>query len=313
MKMERSDEEDPSEFTAEINTANTDHDTSTAPRSREFRTNDECGLVGQFNDNYDEIISNFNSSLENEEFIFVQSTSNGRFRRCHKNDVQWKKGDDDDSHHTLLSSSRLRRLSSSSDHEMLAANRQQALKKIRHVAYVSFLFLQGILAGLAIQSMYEVFVVESAREFLLQYVHRSNETRRCYFLAISSCVTGSLCMIDEKAVTSMLPSFRDKMNSSGHVERANGDGIYLSVIYFLALGVTQVASMVDYEITANRNFERGIIPNDDGDEAQSIFDSWTGLAITRSVLCLFGWLYSCKQLYRRHMSGQQEVSTSSQP
>mmetsp|Transcript_14598 Transcript_14598/g.29394 ORF Transcript_14598/g.29394 Transcript_14598/m.29394 type:complete len:121 (+) Transcript_14598:3-365(+) len=118
-------------------------------------------------------------------------------------------------------------------------------------------------------------------------------------------------MIDEKAVIAMLPSFSHTMIFSGNVEGVNGDGIYLSLIYFIALGVTQIASMVDYKITANYNFERGIILNEDGDEAQSIFDSWTGLALSRSIVCMIGWLFSCQRLYRRHRSEKQEVSTSS--
>ena len=255
------------------------------------------GLVGEYSRHFDDLINDLNSTNNSENTnagqYYVESATTGRFRRYVVGNDGVQRWREKPRHKNLAS-----------DHIFWSANRKEALTKIRHSSYVSFLFLQGVLAGQCIQSMYEAFIVASAKEFIIQYMHRANENRRFYFIAISLCAMGSLCMIDENAIERVLCLKKSGMTSN--IVNHNGSVPVLVLVYFIALIVTLPCSIIDHRIS-NLTFEsnQDAFFGDVDDVAQSVLDgvnSWKGLAVTRSVFCIIGWLVSCHRLYQRSVS-----------
>ena len=155
---------------------------------------------------------------------------------------------------------------------------------VKTLAFVGFLFLQGILSGLSLSSLYQAFTVQLPGELLANSA-AANETRRYFFIAITFCVTGSLCVLEEDA-TKLL-------DSSGKTPNATMCNVCLVVIYFLALVATLLCSHADVHIvyTAMQISEGDIRVS--SDDLLSILHKWRSFAVPRSVLCILGWFVSC--------------------
>lgn len=167
-------------------------------------------------------------------------------------------------------------------------------------AFVGFLFIQGILSGLSLSALYEVFTARSPVEFFAQHSARANEVRRYFFIGISLCATGCLCMLDEDTVTNVLDFFKGK-NTPGSTAKSN---MILVLNYFVALIITILCSRIDFRIS---NIATHISGGDlyDGD-LQSIVNKWRGFAVPRSLLCILGWLISCYRFVAMRSSSQRE-------
>ena len=150
-------------------------------------------------------------------------------------------------------------------------------------AFVGFLFLQGLLSGLSLSALYEAFTVRSPGEFIAQYSTRANEIRRYFFVGITFCFTGSLCMLDEDVLDSMKGG-----NNPSSMARSN---MSLVLVHFAALIITLLCSHVDVHIS---NIAMQIDDDDviSYDDLQAV-NKWRGFCVPRSILCILGWLVSC--------------------
>lgn len=146
-------------------------------------------------------------------------------------------------------------------------SRRERMDEIGRVSYVGMVFVQGALCGLSIQTLY--------RSFVSQLMANDNENRQLYFLAISMALTSCLCMIEKS------PGRLDISDSSNRYDTS-----YMSaIVYFVALVITLSSSVVDTNATR------------DNDPMLTNHSSNNALEVTRSVMCIIGWLISCYHIY----------------
>lgn len=159
------------------------------------------------------------------------------------------------------------------------------VQKLIRFAFIAFLFLSGLLGGLSLSALYEGFTVRSPGDFIVQYSTRASETRRYFFIGITLCCTGSLCL--GEGFCEISDVIKGKTTRLSGVAKSN---IGLVVIYFSALVVTLLCSRVDVRIstiaTQLQNTNSGVVPS-------SVVEEWRGFAVPRSILCILGWLVSC--------------------
>jgi hypothetical protein len=150
--------------------------------------------------------------------------------------------------------------------------------QVIRVAFIGFLFLQGIMSGLSVSALYEAFASDSPREFVAQHLAaRANEIRRYFFIGITFCVTGSLCMLEEET---------HFMSTT----KSNSSLWYFILSYFIALIMTLLCSNVDVRMSniSAQIYAEGIhIPDE---KLLSILHQWRGFTVTRSILCFVGWM-----------------------
>lgn len=167
-----------------------------------------------------------------------------------------------------------------------------SLERMTAISYVAFLGLQGIIAGATIQNAYECNS-RTNQEFLTGYAHRANENRRFSFMTISLCLTGSFCLIQR----------RNEFADCATDVKVDLSPCVLTALYFVALSVTLVSSVVDDHIS-KAAFEEDI------DSVLNEVDTWKVLAVTRSTLCVLGWLVSCYQVFQRTRISKMTVDVS---
>lgn len=199
------------------------------------------------------------------EGFFIESAATGRFRRYRTSEAgTWR----------IPAVSKSKSPSGTDNGEALV-----------RLAFIGFLFLQGLLSGLSLSALYEAFSDRAPGEFLRQYAHRANEMRRYFFIGVTYSVTGSLCLLggDEKMLSSMK---RGKPSS-----RAQSHNVLLVLVYFTALVLTMLCSRLDVRITylAMHMEDSDMLSNAD----QDVVHHWKGLCVPRSLLCIAGWLVSC--------------------
>lgn len=206
-------------------------------------------------------------AASSRETFYVESASNGRFRR----DYNPRSG----------------KLPTTSSE----GNNSSQKKKlgVHAIAFVCFLFLQGILSGLSLTALYEARSIAnvSPGEFIAQYsFSKANETRRYFFIGITWCFTGSLCLFSE-----------DVLSVKGNNALSNNSTkslFLLNTIFFLALVFTLLCSHVDVQIS---NTVLKITTEKDGLASYNglppLLRKWSVCVVTRSILCIVGWFVSC--------------------
>lgn len=202
------------------------------------------------------------------EGFYIESAATGRFRRYHG-------ASDGDTR----SSWRLP-ISAPSN-----TKKEFDVDRVVQFAFVAFLFLQGILSGLSLSALYEALASRSPEEFLIQYsANRANEMRRYFFIGISFCVTGSLCLLDENTIS--------QYRKGGSTSKSNNMSVTLLCLYFIALLLTLLCSRVDVHMSniAAQINDGGMLSNVD---LQSGVHKWRGFSVPRSCICIAGWLVSC--------------------
>lgn len=183
---------------------------------------------------------------------------------------------------------------------------------IRRSASAVLLSLEGILAGYAVQTLYEVFLSGSSPpdRFASLYSPRSNEARRFYFVVVTACSAGSICNIlndDDDAAgdgrsASRTPHGRHARKACVRPSRVAPS---LTVLfYFVALAMTLVASRVDVQLAAMTSTDAvsscdaagALAPEEAVPSTDSIF-LWKVVSLARSVCCLLGWATECHRQY----------------
>ena len=121
---------------------------------------------------------------------------------------------------------------------------------------ITFLFLQGILSGLCLSAF-------SNNGF---EVSSQTTTEQYFFFATTCCLFGSWYMLHQDVITQLL-----ERNSLENVSKSL---VAKNLIFFLAFIFTYLCINVVYSGTV--------------DEPR-----YCNFAVTRSVLCILGWLISC--------------------
>jgi SNF family Na+-dependent transporter len=160
-----------------------------------------------------------------------------------------------------------------------SCSRGERMDEIGKVFYVAMVFVQGALCGLSIQTLY--------RSFVSQLMVNDNENRRLYFLAISMALTSCLCMIEKS------PGQFETSDSSNRYDTS----YMLAIVYFVALVITLSSSVVDTNAARDNDH-------------MLTYRSSNSLEITRSVMCIIGWLISCYQIYRFVNNSRREKQAS---
>jgi hypothetical protein len=174
-------------------------------------------------------------------------------------------------------------------------------KQILGFAFIGFHFLQGIVSGMSVSSLYEALALDESnpRDFIaLHSTVRANEIRRYFFLGITFCVLGSLCMIKEEDVSRVICIIKGSNNSNSSsatsisTPRITAAATTWSstpslgcliIFYFTALIMTLLCSSIDFKIVISQSDEKLL----------SILQLWRCYSVTRGVLCIVGWLISC--------------------
>ena len=117
----------------------------------------------------------------------------------------------------------------------------------------------------------------SAVEYYAQY----------FFIGISSCLTGSLCLLlDKNVVTEILGCIGGTNNLRNNTTKSL---LLLNIVFFIALIFTLLCSHVEAQIS-NMSDENTQVSYE---ELQVVLLRWRGFVVTRSILCIVGWLLSC--------------------
>jgi hypothetical protein len=208
------------------------------------------------------------------ECFYVESASTGRFRRC----FEASEGD---------TRTRGWRLPIRQNSTAIGDASEKVLNaQVIRIAFIGFLCLQGIISGLSVSALYEAFASDSPREFVAQYLAaRSDEIRRYFFIGITFCVTGSLCMLEQDDVSQVLILIKGRSTP-----KSNSSIWYFVLSYYVALIMTLLCSHVDVRmsnISAQINLE-GIHISDE--KLLSILHQWRVFTVTRSILCFVGWM-----------------------
>ena len=107
-----------------------------------------------------------------------------------------------------------------------------------------------------------------------------------FFIGISSCLTGSLCLLlDKNIVTEILGC----IGGTNNLRNTTKSLLMLNIIFFIALIFTLLCSHVEAQIS-NISDENTQVSHE---ELQVVLVRWRGFVVTRSVLCIVGWLLSC--------------------
>lgn len=221
------------------------------------------------------------STIHRSEGFFIESASTGRFR------IDLEASNNDNKAQTSGNSSAVRNETAAflSDKQVLG------------FAFIGFHFLQGIVSGMSVSSLYEALALDESkpRDFVaLHSTVRANEIRRYFFLGITFCVLGSLCMIKEEDVSRVIGIIKGSNNSrttSISTPRITAATTWSSttslgcliIFYYTALIMTLLCSSVDFESVLNQSDETML----------SILQLWRCYSVTRGVLCIIGWLISC--------------------
>ena len=159
---------------------------------------------------------------------------------------------------------------------------------VQVIAFVCFLFLQGILSGLSLSALYEAGSIAniSPGELVAQYsFSKANETRRYLFIGITWCFTGSLCLFSAEDVS---------IKGSNALSNSTKSLLLLNTVFFLALVFTLLCSHADVQISSTVlqiSTEGDAIASFNG--LHPLLRKWRGFAVTRSILCIVGWFVSC--------------------
>jgi hypothetical protein len=213
-------------------------------------------------------------STNHSECIYVESASTGRFRRC-------SEASDGDTRTRGWRRPTHQNSTAKGDASEMVLNAQ-----VIRIAFIGFLCLQGIISGLSVSALYEAFDSDSPREFVAQHLAaRANEIRRYFFIGITFCVTGSLCMLEDDDVSQVLILIKGRSTT-----KINSSIWYFILSYFIALIMTLLCSHVYVRmsnILAQNNLE-GIHTSDE--KLLSILHQWRGFTVTRSISCFVGWM-----------------------
>ena len=123
---------------------------------------------------------------------------------------------------------------------------------------IAFLFLQGILSGLCLSAFFnnnDSFDISS-----------QTTSELYFFVAITCCLFGSWYMLHQEIITQL-----SKRNSLVRVSKSL---VAKNLIFFLAFIFTYMCSNIVYSEAVDDN-------------------KYRNFAVTRSVLCIIGWLISC--------------------
>ena len=218
------------------------------------------------------------------EDFYVESAATGRFRRHYPSEDN--------------GSRRGWRLSTAHHNDNLRGEIDN--ETLTRFAFISFLFLQGLLSGLSLSSFYEAFISRSRLDFIVQYSARAVETRRYFFIGITLSATGSLCLLNGDISTQLADVWKGK-NTLSSITKSN---LSLVMVYFFALIVTLLCSFVDVKISKMAMDIN--INNISGASLESIINEWRALAVSRSILCILGWLVSCYRFVVARSNDQRE-------
>ena len=212
-------------------------------------------------------------STNHSECFYVESACTGRFRRFFE-------ANDGDTR------TRGWRLSVRQNSAIGDASEKVLNAQVIRIAFIGFLCLQGIISGLSVSSLFEAFALDSPREFVAQHLAaRANEIRRYFFIGITFCVTGSLCMLEEDDVSQVLIMIKGRITT-----KSNSSIWYFILSYFIALIMTLLCSHVDVRmsnISAHTNLDGNHISDE---KLLSILYQWRGFTATRSISCFVGWM-----------------------
>ena len=107
-----------------------------------------------------------------------------------------------------------------------------------------------------------------------------------FFIGISSCLTGSLCLLlDENIVTEILGC----IGGINNLRNTTKSLLILNIVFFIALIFTLLCSHVEAQISSISDENTQV----SYEEQQVVLLRWRGFVVTRSVLCIVGWLLSC--------------------
>jgi hypothetical protein len=228
------------------------------------------------------------TTIRRSEGFFIESASTGRFRIL---DLEASNNNDNNA-------ARARGWKLSQSSTTAVQSDTSALlfdKQILGIAFIGFHFLQGIVSGMSVSSLYEAlaFLDDSQpRDFIaLHSTVRANEIRRYFFLGITFCVLGSLCVIKEEDVSRVVGIIKGSSSSSSSSPRITATTTWSSttslgcliIFYFTALIMTLLCSSVDFKIVINQSDEKLL----------SILQLWRCFSVTRGILCIVGWFISC--------------------
>jgi hypothetical protein len=216
-------------------------------------------------------------STQHSESFFVERASTGRFCRLEASD-----GD------TPTRGKRLPIL-----HEKIISDQ---------FVFIGFLFLQGIISGLSVSALYEAFALDSPKMFVAHLAARANKmTQRCFFIGLTFCVTGSLCMLKEDDVSQIFAIIKGSSGSTPQNVTKSVWSIWCSIIsYFIALMFTLLCYHVAGRMSnysTQIHFESVYISDE---ELISILHQWQGFIVTRSILCFVAWLILCYRFVIMH-------------
>lgn len=234
------------------------------------------------------------TTIRRSEGFFIESASTGRFRIL---DLEASNNDDDNN------AARARGWKLSQGQNSSTAVQQSdtsALlfdKRILGIAFIGFHFLQGIVSGMSVSSLYEAlaFLDDSQpRDFIaLHSTMRANEIRRYFFLGITFCVLGSLCMIKEEDVSRVVGIIKGSSSSSSSSSpritattttwNSTMSLGCIIIFYFTALIMTLLCSSVDFKIVINQSDKKLL----------STIQLWRCFSVTRGIMCIVGWFISC--------------------
>jgi hypothetical protein len=213
-------------------------------------------------------------STNHSECFYVESASTGQFRRL------FEANDGD----TRTRGWRLPVRQNST--AIGDASKKVLNAQVIRIAFIGFLCLQGIISGLSVSSLFEAFALDSPREFVAQHLAaRANEIRRYFFIGITFCVTGSLCMLEEDDVSQVIFMIKGRSTT-----KSNLSIWYFILSYFIALIMTLLCSHVDVRmsnISAHNNLDGNHISDE---KLLSILHQWRGFTATRSIVCFVGWM-----------------------
>lgn len=155
-------------------------------------------------------------------------------------------------------------------------------------AFIGFLFVQGIISGLNVSALYEAFTLDSPKMFVEQHLasRANNMILRCFFIGITFCVTGSLCMLKKNDVSHLFAIISGSSSSTRNITKSDW-GIWCSILsYFVALILTLMCYHVDVRMS-NMSTQIHV------EKLLSILHQWQGFIVPRSILCFVAWLISC--------------------
>jgi len=122
---------------------------------------------------------------------------------------------------------------------------------------------------------------------------RANEIRRYFFLGITFCVLGSLCMIKEEDVSRVVGIIKGSSSSSSSSSpritattttwNSTMSLGCIIIVYFTALIMTLLCSSVDFKIVINQSDKKLL----------STIQLWRCFSVTRGIMCIVGWFISC--------------------